>query len=179
MSDRTRAVIYPNNIKKKEKAGKLEGKSVYNLYFKKNGSDWKIFYDEIVAESTSLKYGIANKISMELDTPALIHSGEQYDLSLKMDKPDDIIAFASLANEEIKYPTPDTNEKFRKFPQNGELERVVKANNNNKGEYAIASVGFTKVSINEAETKARIEVLGMAYIMKRINTIALKEGNEK
>ena len=179
LSDKTSAVIYPNKIKNKAKAGKLEGRGVYNLYFKKNNDKWKIFYDEVVAETTSLKYGVANKIPMELDTPILIHEGEQYNLSLKMNKPDDIIALASLSNEEIKYPTPETKEKFRKFPSTGELERLVKANKNNKGEYAIASVGFTKVSVNEAETRARIEIIGMAYIMKRINMIALKENNEK
>ena len=42
-------------------------------------------------------------------------------------------------------------------------------NNKNINEYGVASIGFTKVSINEEETKAKIEILGMAYLMKRIN----------
>ena len=33
----------------------------------------------------------------------------------------------------------------------------------------MASIGLTKVSLNEEQTKAKIEVLGMAYLMKRVN----------
>jgi len=163
----------------KEKQGILEGKSVYSLYFKKIDDKWKIFYDEITAETTSLKYGIANDIKMQLDTPISIKEGEQYDLSLKIDKPDNVIAIASIVNEEILYPIGEHEEKFRKFPSSGELERVVRANKNKNNECAIASVGFTKVSVNEEETKARIEVIGMAFLMKRINMINPKENNEK
>ena len=179
LTDKTKAIVHPDKNKTKEKQGVLEGKSVYVLYFKKINNEWKIFYDDILAETTTLKYGVANKIPMELDTPMLIKNGEKYDLALKMNKPDNILALASLSNEEIQYPTPENKEKFRKIPANGELERIVKANNNNKSEYAIASVGFTKVSINEQETKARIEIIGMAYLMKRVNMVALKESNGK
>ena len=117
-----------------------------------------------------IKYGVANKIDMELETPIFIENNENYDISLKMpNKPDDIIALASISREEITYPPADYNEKFRKIPETGDLERYVKANNKNLNEYALASVGFTKVSINEEITKAKIEILGIAYIMKRIN----------
>ena len=84
-----------------------------------------------------------------------------------------------MSNEEILFPTPETEEKFRKVPQEGELERVVKANKNKKNECAIASVGFTEVSVNEAQTKARIEVVGMALLMKRVNMLNSKDNNEK
>ena len=179
LNDETRAVVHPDKTKSKEKQGVLDGKSVYALYLKKTQEGWKIFYDEILAETTSLKYGVANKIPMELNTPLLIKKGQEYDLSLKMNKPDDVVALASITNEEIQYPTPDYKEKFRKFPTSGELERIVRANDNNKSEYAIASIGFTKISLNEEETKARIEVVGMAYLMKRINMSQLKDSNEK
>ena len=96
-----------------------------------------------------------------------------------MDKPDDIVALASLSREEIVYPPVDYQEKFRKFPESGDLERLVKANDKNLDEYAVASVGFTKVYVNEEQTKARIEVLGMAYIMKRINMEHIKALNLK
>lgn len=179
LTDTTSATVYPDKNKTKEKSGKLSGKSLYTLYLKKYNNSWKIFYDEIIAETTSLKYGVANKIPMELKTPMVIKNGEQYDLSLKMDKPDNIIALASLSNEKIEFPSSKYNEKFRKYPSEGELERLVKANNDNKNEYAVASVGFTKFSINEEATKARIEIIGMAYLMKRINMVNLKENNAK
>ena len=179
LKDKTHACVYPDKNKTKGKEGILDGESLYSLYFKKSGDKWKIFYDEIISETTSLKYGVANKIPMGIVTPALITNNEKYDLSLKMKKPDDIIALASISNEEIEYPTPDYKEKFRKFPSEGELQRVVKANNKNKNEYAVASVGFTRVSMNKEETKARIEIIGIAYLMKRINMIQLKENNEQ
>ena len=184
MSDTSIAKIYPDNNKKnKDKMGVLEGISSYVVYLKKTNDGWKIISDDVLMEETSLKYGIANKINMDLVTPAFIKNGEEYDLSLKMDKPDDIIALASISREEITYPPIDAQEKFRKFPSEGELERLVKANNKNLDEYAVASVGFTKVSFSEEEAKARIEILGMAYIMKRINNESLdvvaKEASEK
>ena len=179
LTDKTSATVYPDKNKTKEKAGKLSGKSLYTIYLKKKDNSWKIFYDEITAETTCLKYGVANKIPMELNTPMLIKNGEQYDLSLKMNKPDDIIALASLSNEKIEFPSPKYQEKFRKIPSDGDLERLVKANSDNKNEYAVASVGFTKFSINEEVTRARIEIIGMAYLMKRINMVNLKENNAK
>ena len=171
MSDRSYAKIYPIEDKdlKKEKMGKLEGKSVYNVYLKKTNDKWKIASDEILMEETSLKYGIANKMEMDLITPYRVKAGQDYDLSLKIEKPKDIIALASISREEIVYPPSDYKEKFRKIPEFGELERVVKANNKNLDEYAVASVGLTKISMNEEQTKARIEVLGLAYLMKRVN----------
>ena len=171
MSDITTAVVYPVEDKdiKKEKMGKLEGNSVYNLYLAKENNDWKIVKDEVLMEETSLKYGIARDMNMHLVTPCDIKNGEQYDISLKIENKEDIIALASISREEIVYPPSDYNEKFRKIPDVGELERVVKANNKNLNEYAIASVGLTKVSFNQKTNRAKIEILGLAYLMKRIN----------
>ena len=180
MSDKTTAKIFPTEIKelKKEKMGKLEGNSVYNLYLKKENDEWKIACDETLIEETSLKYGLANKLKMELITPLRVKNNSEYDLSLKIDKPKDIMALASISREEIVYPPEDYQEKFRKIPEFGELERVVKANNKNLDEYAVASVGLTKVSINKEQTKAKIEVLGMAYLIKRVNMDRTRKNSE-
>ncbi len=171
MSDKTKAKVYfDKKVKKDAIVGILDGKSSYVVYLKKTPKGWKIVSDDVLLEETSLKYGIANKIDMNLITPVFAENGKEYDISLKMDMPDDIIALASLSREEVVYPPVDSEEKYRKFPESGELERLVRANDKNLNEYAVASVGFTRVSISEAQLKARIEVLGMAYIMKRINT---------
>lgn len=170
MSDLTYATVYPNNNKKyKDKTGELKGKSNYIVNLKKENGSWKIVSDSVLEEETSLKYGIAKKINMDLITPASIKKGEEYDLSLTMNKPLNIVALASLTREEISYPPKDYQEKYRRIPDSNTLERLVRANEKNLDEYAIASVGFTKVSINEQINKARIEVLGIAYVMKRIN----------
>lgn len=170
LTDKSSAIVYPNNDKRyRSKAGRLSGKSVYNVYLTKENGTWKILYDEILAEETSLVYGVAKKIKMELNTPVFIKNNSDYNLSLKMQKPDDIIALGSISREEITYPIKDYTEKFRKIPESGDLERMVKANNKNLSEYAIASVGFTTVSVNHEITKAKIKIVGMAYLMKRIN----------
>jgi len=170
MSDVTKAIVYPDEKEKlKDKTGLLKGSSSWNLYLKKENGAWKIISEDILMEETSLKYGIAKKIDMDLITPVFVKSGEEYDISLKMNTPEDIIALASITKEEVAYPPKDYDDKFRKIPENGDLERLVRANNKNINEYGVASIGFTKVSINEEETKAKIEILGMAYLMKRIN----------
>lgn len=180
ISDKTKAEIFPTEIKelKKEKMGKLIGSSVYNLYLKKENNEWKIICDDILMEETSLKYGLANKLKMNLITPLRIQNGSEYDLSLKIEKPKDIMALASISREEIVYPPEDYQEKFRKIPEFGELERIVRANDKNLDEYAIASIGLTKISMNEEQTKAKIEVLGMAYLMKRVNMDRTRKNNE-
>lgn len=171
IKDRTKANIYPIEDKKlkEEKKGTLKSVSIYNVYLKKECDSWKIISDEILSEEASLKYGIANKLDMSLVSPLKIQNGQEYDVALKIEKPKDIVALASISSEEIVYPTYDYQEKFRKIPEMGELERVVKANDKNLNEYAVASIGLTKVSLNEEQTKAKIEVLGMAYLMKRVD----------
>lgn len=171
VTDKTNAILKPDtkDKKNKDKLGFLKGKSVYSIYLKKQDNNWEIFYDDILMEETSLKYGIANNINMNLTAPMFVKEGEQYDLTLTMDKPDDVVALASLSREEIVYPPKNYDEKFRKYPSDGALERLVRANKSNLDEYAVASVGFTRVSVSPEETRARIEVLGMAYIMKRVN----------
>ncbi len=180
ITDVSKAKVYPSidsNVKKslakrlkKEKMGVLDGSSSFVVYLRKmpNGS-FKIISDTTMMEQTSLKYGVARKIKMDFKTPVFVQNGKQYDIALTIDKPEDIVALASLSREEIKYPPVESKEKYRKIPVEGPLERYVKANDKNLNEYATASVGFTKVSVNEEKTKARIEMLGMAYIVKRIN----------
>jgi len=169
ISDQTKAKLYQNKKKNKEKAGLLEGKSNWTVKLIKENNDWKIISDEIKNEETTLKYGIAKKINMDLIIPNSIKNGETYDLMLKVENPKDIDALAAISREEITYPPKDTDDKFRRISETGVLERLVRANKNNLNEYAIASIGFTKVSVNQKEIKATIEVKGIAYIMKRIN----------
>ena len=180
ISDKTNAKLYPTQNKKikNKKMGELEGTSVSNIYLKKVNNDWKIVYDEILMEETSLKYGIARKININLITPMNLKNGQEYDLSLQIDKPKNVFALASISREEISYPPSDCSEKYRALPQGGELQRVVKANNKNLDEYAIASVGFTKVLTNKEKTNIQIKVLGIAYVMKRINMNLIKRNSE-
>lgn len=172
MKEKTKAKIKPT--RPGDKKGVLDGTSNYIVYLKKDDGKWKIVQDKILSEETSIKYGLARKSNIELDTPAYIKSGENYDISLKIDNLKNTFALGSISKEEISFPAKDYKEKFRRFSPEGELERVVQANTNNKNEYAMASVGFTRVTIdeiNKEQARARIRILGVAYIIKRMNLL--------
>lgn len=172
MQEKTSANVYP--AKNKNKSGKLEGESSYIIYLKKENEDWKIFKDKILSEVTSLKYGSARRAKIDLISPLFIENGKEYNLSLEIDKPKNIIALGSISKEEIEYPVKNYEEKFRKISQTGNLERLVCANSKNKNEYALASVGLSKVYLNKKEKKIKIEVNGIAYIIKRMNILEEK-----
>ena len=56
MSDKSSAVVLPEDkSNNKRKMGKLEGKSVYNVYLKKINNEWKIVSEDILLEETTLK----------------------------------------------------------------------------------------------------------------------------
>lgn len=179
LEDNTSAKIYPlKKHKNRSKVGILDGKSTSVMYLRKKDGLWQIVYDSVLSEETSLKYGVAKKVDMDLNTPETIENGKDYGVKLEMKTPNRMIAIASLTNEEVNYPPEKYEEKFRRIPSEGILERLVKANDKNKDEYAIASIGFTKVSLNKKERRARIEILGMAYLMKRVNMNNIEPVNE-
>ena len=52
------------------------------------------------------------------------------------------------------------------------MERVVKANTNNRNEYATATIGFTKLTVEDTDImQIKFKMSGMAFIMKRINIL--------
>ncbi len=188
LEDETTARVYPESgmgfkdkvryrCKNRDKVGVLDGKSTSIMYLKKQDGAWKILQDSTLSEETTLRYGAARRLNIDLNTPENIENGKDYGLELTLNTPNKVIALASLAREEInsdiKY-----DDKYRKIKK-GHLERVVRANDKNKDEYAIASIGLTKVSLNEKQKKARIRIIGMAYLMKRVNMAEEKVENER
>lgn len=67
------------------------------------------------------------------------------------------------------FPPENTKEVFRKIAD-GTLERVFKANDNNVNESVVASVGLTHAE-NYDESKIRVYLSGLAFIMTRVNVI--------
>ena len=173
MKEKTKAIINPT--RKGDKKGKLEGLSKYIVNLKKENGAWKIVSDKVLSEETTIKYGVARKSDIELVVPSYITNGEEYDISLKVENLKNLFALGSISKEEISPNVGEYKEKFRRIPQEGELERVVRANEKNRNEYAMASVGFTKVTINQEKTKAKIRVLGVGYVIKRINMLEEKK----
>jgi len=162
-------VANPNQINTKENMGKLEGVCDYVLYLKQEGGEWKVISDHIIAEETSLKYGEARGINMKLGSPLHIDNGQEYTISFKMDCPKDTFALASLDREVIMYPPNKSEESFRKLPLEGILERIVHSPGNGLNEYAIASVGLTRLYYGEENDSLGFKMSGLALLMKRIN----------
>ncbi len=169
LSDKTKALLYPSaKNKSRSKAGRLYGVSTSAMYLNKDKDGaWKIVKDSILTEETSLKYGVAKRINFDFITPKSVRNGQDYEITLDFKRSENIPAIGSLSREEVNSKNK-SEEVFKKISKAGALERLVKANENNKDEYAIANVWFTKVSLNEKKKRARIKITGMAYIMKRI-----------
>ena len=131
------------------KYGFLNGESEYELFLKEQDGNLKIYKDNVLEEFTSLTYGEANFVKMELITPETIKEGDEYTIGLQVYPWTKSFIIASINNESIVNPPEGKEEVFRKLPKDGLLERIVTANKNNKNEYALASVGFTKASLGE------------------------------
>ena len=153
--------------------GELFGLCDYTVYLKKYNDSWKIVSDHVNYEETTLKYGEAKNYKIDFEAPLVVKKGQDYDLTLQMEPPKGIFVVATLGKEEVLYPPKKPKDAFRKLPSEGILERVVKANTNNHNEYATASVGFTKLTVEEDDImQIKFKMSGMAFIMKRVSVIS-------
>ena len=151
------------------KYGFLNGESEYELFLKEQDGNLKIYKDNVLEEFTSLTYGEANFVKMELITPETIKEGDEYTIGLQVYPWTKSFIIASINNESIVNPPEGKEEVFRKLPKDGLLERIVTANKNNKNEYALASVGFTKASLGEDNLSINFKMSGIGFLLKRVN----------
>lgn len=150
--------------------GLLESFSNSVYYLENTNNEWLITSDHILSEKTYLRYGSAKVIDIQLDAPSQIAADTQYTSSLRMDIPKDSLIIASVGKENITYPQTISEEVFRKLPNDGILERVLKSNNNNINEYTVASFGITKAQIVD-KTELKIYITGLGFVMSRVNVI--------
>lgn len=158
-----------------EKVGALEtvgelysvSKCIYHL--EKHGTVWLISSEDIIEETSTLKYGEARYINIELDSPKQVGAGKYYTSSLKISIPPDAVAVASIGNEKIIYPQEKSQDVFRRV--SGDLlERVMLSNKENVNEYNIASVGITHIKDYDEE-HVKVYMSGLAFVMTRVNVI--------
>lgn len=174
----------------KEKFGDYEtvgelysvAKTVYHL--EKHGSDWLINSEKVIEETSTLKYGSARYMNVELNVPKQIGSGKYYTTTLKIDAPEDMVCVGSISREKIIYPQTKADDAFRRI-SDGTLERVFLANTDNVNEYAVASVGITHAEKTFDEKHIKVYMNGLAFIMTRVNVIPenkfikIEENNEQ
>lgn len=150
--------------------GLLQSTSDSVYYLEKIGNEWLITSDHIIFEKTSLRYGSAKEMEVNLTAPSQIAADTSYTSSLQIETPKDSLVIASIGQEAITYPQAIAEEVFRKLPEDGVLERIFKSNGKNLNEYAVASFGVTKAEINKG-TEIKIYVTGLGFVMSRINVI--------
>ena len=162
-------------VEETEIKGYLKSYSDSVYYLEKVGDNWIITSDSIISEKTTLTYGEANEISMELVVPQLVPAGKEYTASLKITVPDKkMLTIASIGQERITYPHINAQEVFRKLPENGILERIFRANNDNYNEYTVGSAGITRAQVN-AKKEIKLIVTGLGYVITRTNIIPTKD----
>lgn len=154
--------------------GYLKSYSNSIYYLEKNGDNWYITSDQIINERTTLTYGEANDIKMDLIVPQLVPANKPYTASLNIDVNDGkMIVIASIGQEKITSPQINSEESYRKLPESGILERIFTANKDNLNEYTVASIGITRAKLAKNKD-VKLLVTGLGYIITRTNIIPEK-----
>ena len=150
--------------------GELYSTATCVYYLKRLNEKWLISAEQVVEERSTLKYGDARFVKMELNAPSLIGAGEEYTAELKVDLPKDHIVIASINKERIVQPVKKDTEVFKRLPEEQILERVFNANRDNINEYAVASVGITR-SEKVNDDFVKVYMNGLAFIITRVNVV--------
>lgn len=152
-----------------EAIGELYSKSSSVYHLEKKGDKWLISSEKIIAETSSLKFGDARYVNLELNAPKQTGPQKDYTVTLKVKAPKQFVIVASINKENIVYPETEPEELYRMLYDNV-LERVFRSNKDNVNEYALASVGITyPEGINEQE--GTTDMIGIAFVRTRINVI--------
>ena len=150
--------------------GELNSKSNCIYHLQKFANKWEIIGEQVINEFSTLKYGDARYIKMELEAPKMIGAGQSYTTTLRVDIPKDSIVVGSINQEKIVNPAVKPEEHFMKVKDDGTLSRIFTANTDNINEYNVASVGFTK-SVPDVNDRIRVYMNGLAFVMSRINVV--------
>ncbi len=151
-------------------AGEIHSKSREISHLKKINGEWVFTGDTSISDESSLLYGDARFLNIELMAPSQVAAGEEYTVSVKVDTDNDAYIIGSIAQDLVTYPTKNTEPPLRVFPKSQILERVLKANSDNLNEYAVASMAISKTA-SIGFDRMRVYMAGLACVMKRINVI--------
>lgn len=143
-------------------------KSIYQLV--KINDKWYICGETALTDESSLLYGDARFMNIEIQSPAQVAAGETYTVTVKVDADKDTFIVGSIDSDPVVFPSKTPKSELRAMPQSQVLERLIKANSNNINEYAVASMAISKVK-NAGNSNFRIYMAGLACVMKRINVI--------
>lgn len=142
--------------------GELSSVSESQLYLKKTGDTWKIIGDRIDFEKVRVAFGLAKTLNAEFSAPEQVKSGRQFSAKLEVDLPSGYTAVGSISSQPLDNPQPAPAESLR-LVEGGTLERIMGANNANKNELLMATVGITD--------HPRTPLRGLEILTRRLNVI--------
>ncbi|MBR1425437.1 nuclear transport factor 2 family protein [bacterium] len=151
-------------------AGEIHSKSNGLYYLSRVNGKWLISGEVALADESSLLYGDARFMNIEIQSPNQVSAGENYTATVKIEADENTFIVGSIDQDPVTFPSGSPNSKLRALPQSQVLERILKANTNNLNEYAIASLAISKVR-NISEENYKVYMAGLACIMKRINVV--------
>ncbi len=151
-------------------AGEIHSKAIGIYHLIKINGNWYISGDTTISDESTLLYGDARFMNIELNSPSQVSAGGTYTASLQVDMDENMLVIGSIDNDTIKYPPSTPKTELRAIGQSQTLERLIKANTDNLNEYAVASLVISRVE-NLNDDRYRIYMAGLACIMKRVNVV--------
>ena len=157
-------------IKDDSKNGELKSCVDVIYYLERKGKSWVITGENVISEEIAIIWGDARSVAMYLEAPQLVGAGNEYSAKLFIAPPSGIFAIGSISNEIVSYPQKPQKDVFKKFAQDYTLERIMMANNKSTNEYVVASIGFSRPSVNKA-TGFNMNLSGYACLIRRVNVV--------
>lgn len=151
-------------------AGEIHSKSQGIYHLIKINDKWYIKGETSLTDESSLLYGDARFMNIEIQAPGQVSAGETYSIMLKVDADQDTYIVGSIDHDPVTYPTTTPKNELRALNASQTLERYIKANTDNINEYAIASVAISKMKKFNSE-HLRVYMTGLACVMKRVNVV--------
>lgn len=150
--------------------GEIHAKSASIYQLVKINDKWFISGEIMLTDESSLLYGDARFMNIELIAPNQVGAGEEYTITAKADADKNTVIVGSIEHDPVVYPSKIPEGPLRTMPKTNILERFIKANTDNINEYAVVSLAISK-AVSDSFNGTKIYVAGVACLMKRVNVI--------
>lgn len=154
--------------------GKLTSESRSMLYLRRMGPTWEIVSDATLWEQACIRYGVPDSLNVTLSAPEQVKAGEKYSASIQANLPNGAFTIISINNQPITMPHVKVQDKFRTLSggEDTELQRMLKANAENRNEVVTATIGVTEISQSGGD-RPSIALNGIVTVVKRVNVVPI------
>jgi len=154
--------------------GKLTSQSRSMLYLRRMGPTWEIVSDATLWEQACIRYGVPDTLNVTLSAPEQVKAGEKYSASIQANLPNGAFTIISINNQPITMPHVKVEDKFRTLSggEDTELQRMLKANAENRNEVVTATIGVTEITQSGGD-RPSIALNGIVTVVKRVNVVPI------